>query len=248
MTTTVLNTPMVGFDVETTGLDKVTERIVTASLVTENGSRNWLVNPEYRIDEGASRVHGITDEKAQKDGQDARTALEEIISALAEHSQQGHVIVGYNVIYDFTILEYEAKRHGLTPLSQRASLDTVMDPFILDKALNTYRSGKRTLEKLTEIYGIPLDNAHEAWADAQAAVQLFRALVQQSVEEGKSVDVEPQKLHNWHVVWKRRQDMSFADYLRTRPINRVDNPDVPSGWPIEDRAKGTPEEDYSSFD
>lgn len=244
--TTVLDTPTLGFDVETTGLDKFTERIVTAALVGPDSEKTWLINPEYRIDPGASAVHGITDEKVQAEGAKASEALEEIISLIADHVSQGFLLVGYNIIYDLTILEHEARRHGLVPLSQRVELNTVADPYIIDKALNKYRKGKRTLDRLAEVFNLELD-AHDASSDARVAVLVLRKLVEQSIDENKSIDVDPKLLHSWCVKWSRQQAMSFADYLRTRPVSRVENPTVPSGWPIEDQASGKEEEDFNDW-
>lgn len=55
------------FDLETTGLHVVNDRIITAAVVGDflpNGGASLLLNPGIRISAEASAVHGITDEKA----------------------------------------------------------------------------------------------------------------------------------------------------------------------------------------
>lgn len=247
--TTVKQTKIHGFDVESTGLDKATERIVTASLLSDDYSKSWLINPEHPINPEAAAVHGITDEKVKAEGQDAATAIGEIVSEIESILKRGEILCGYNVIYDLTILEYEAKRHNIPSLSERMNglVAPVVDPYILDKSLNKTRGGKRTLERLTELLGIELNNAHDATSDAIAAVEVFKRLVLQAEEAGHSLDVEPMKLHDWFVSWKRRQDMDYGDYLRTREYNRVENPYIPSGWPIEDKAMGKEEENFADW-
>lgn len=245
---TLTQTKIHGFDVESTGLDKEKERVVTASLLSDDYSRNWLINPDHPINPEAAKVHGITDEKVKAEGQNAAEAIEEIVSALEEVLKKGEIICGYNVIYDLTILEYEAKRYGIVSLSERmnGNVAPVVDPFILEKTLNKFRGGKRTLERLSEIFNIKLD-AHDAESDARASIEVFKVLVAQAHNEGHNLDVDPMTLHTWFVTWKRRQDMAYADYLRTREYNRVENPYVPSGWPLEDKSMGAVEESFADL-
>ena len=59
-----------GFDVESTGVDVFTDRIVTATVVKIEGGqladqRSWLVDPGISIPEAATKVHGITTERAR---------------------------------------------------------------------------------------------------------------------------------------------------------------------------------------
>ena len=48
----------------------------------------------------------------------------------------------------------------------------VFDPLVIDRAKDRYRKGKRNLGALCELYGVKLDNAHDATADATAAARL----------------------------------------------------------------------------
>ena len=81
------------FDLETTGLDVKTSRIVTATVATLDPGgevtdlREWLVNPGIEIPEAASNVHGVTTEMAQRDGLDPRTAVAEIIELLSQKNK-----------------------------------------------------------------------------------------------------------------------------------------------------------------
>jgi len=65
-----LEKPIVFFDLETTGVNIATDRIVEISIlkVFPNGnkeSKTWLVNPEIEIPQEATDVHGITNEKGK---------------------------------------------------------------------------------------------------------------------------------------------------------------------------------------
>ena len=63
-----LNRPIVFFDLETTGVNIVKDRIVEISIlkVFPNGnkeSKTWLVNPTISIPKETTVIHGITDQK-----------------------------------------------------------------------------------------------------------------------------------------------------------------------------------------
>ena len=66
------------FDLETTGVDVTTARIVTASLILLDPQGNvvrrgeWLADPGVEIPAGAAAVHGITTEYAREHGRPAR--------------------------------------------------------------------------------------------------------------------------------------------------------------------------------
>jgi DNA polymerase-3 subunit epsilon len=63
-----LEKPIVFFDLETTGVNIATDRIVEISVLKlfPNGnkeSKTWLVNPEVEIPKESAEIHGITNEK-----------------------------------------------------------------------------------------------------------------------------------------------------------------------------------------
>ena len=63
-----LKKPIVFFDLETTGVNIATDKVVEIAIlkVFPNGnkeSKTWLVNPEMEIPQGSIDVHGITNEK-----------------------------------------------------------------------------------------------------------------------------------------------------------------------------------------
>lgn len=167
---------LIGFDTETTGVDVEQDRIVTANLTYEAPgqevrTRDFLFNPGIEIPEGASAVHGISTEHAREHGQDPREGLAELIELLRTSAERGP-LVAFNGVFDFTILDREARRHGLEPFVPTA----VIDPLIMDKHVDKWRKGRRTLGVVAEVYGVTLTNAHSADADSLAAVRVARAL------------------------------------------------------------------------
>jgi DNA polymerase-3 subunit epsilon len=136
------------FDLETTGIDVETSRIVSAhvGVIGASGAvveeRTWLADPGIEIPAQASAVHGITTERARAEGRPAREVVAEIIAALEDLVARGLAITIYNAPYDLSLLHHEAVRHGVTPLHEPVP---IIDPLVLDRAVDKYRKGKRTL-------------------------------------------------------------------------------------------------------
>ena len=216
-----------GFDLETTGRDPRTALIVTATLVMvdEQGraasSAEWLVDPGVPIPAEAAEVHGVTTERAQAEGMPAAQGVTEITETLRDLFAAGIPVVAFNGVYDFTVMDREARRHGLTPLEARP----VIDPFVLDKQVDRFRKGKRTLSAVSEHYGVTLENAHTSAADALAAVQVADALAARY----EQLRVAPVDLHERQVRWKAEQAESFEQYLRRKDPQAT----VSRHWPVE---------------
>ncbi|GFN08105.1 3'-5' exonuclease [Streptomyces microflavus] len=176
--------PLVGFDLETTGTDVESDRIVTAALVrleadgTVTEQRTWLLDPGVAIPEQASAIHGIGTDHARKHGARAASAVEEIAHAVAGVLRSGVPLVVMNARYDLSLLDRECGRYGLDSVDERIGgvPSPVIDPLVIDKHVDKYRKGKRALQALCEHYGVTLSDAHDATADAVAAVRVVRQM------------------------------------------------------------------------
>jgi DNA polymerase-3 subunit epsilon len=225
--------PLAAFDIETTGVDPQSDRIVTAavSLVADGQPErdlSWLVDPGIPIPSGAVSVHGVTTEQARAEGRDAGEAVEEITALLADRLLAGVPIVAFNARFDLTILDREASRHGIAPLLDRVGGPDallVVDPLILDKHFDRYRRGKRTLGAVCAHYGVALDEAHAANDDALAAARLAFALGARFPELG-STDLP--ELHRSQIAWAGEQAASLEEYFRKN--GRAER--VEGAWPI----------------
>ena len=202
------------FDLETTGIDVETCRIVSATVAVLDASGtaveriDWLIDPGVDIPAGATNVHGITTEHAVEHGRIASEAVAEIVTALRGHLTDGLPIVAYNAPYDLTLLDREALRYGVAPL---VSPSPVVDPLVIDKAVDKYRKGKRTLEVTSAFYGVTLGDAHDAGADAIAAGRVAQA-IHRAHEAALPSTLD--EMHALQVAWYRQQAESFQDYMR----------------------------------
>ena len=218
------------FDLETTGVDVDTSRIVSACIaVLDDAGRvisrwDWLADPGIEIPEGASAVHGITTERARAEGRPATLVIAEIAQTLRVLFDSRIPVTVYNAPYDLTLLDRECRRHGLDALDDVAP---VIDPLVIDKAVDRYRKGKRTLEVTAELYEVPLDDAHDAGADAIAAGRVALALLRRYPDD---LDIELADLHGRQEVWHAEQAASFQEYLRSK---RGDDSYIADpSWPV----------------
>ncbi|MFI1102032.1 3'-5' exonuclease [Streptomyces melanogenes] len=226
--------PLVGFDLETTGTDPLEARIVTAAVVGVRGGeavrqRNWLADPGIRIPEQASAIHGISNERAASEGRPVREVADEIAETITGYWAQGVPVVAYNAAFDLTLLAAELHRHGLPSLTDRlggAAPGPVVDPYTIDRAVDRYRKGKRTLEAVCVEYGVVLDGAHEAGADALAAVRVAVAIADRHPQVARLL---PAQLHEQQIEWYAAWAADFQRFLR-----RKGTPDaiVDPAWPV----------------
>lgn len=226
--------PLAAFDTETTGVDVETDRIVSAAVVVQQGAgtrpriTRWLVNPGVPVPAGATAVHGLTEEHLQHNGRWPAPVMEEIARELAEQGAAGRPIVVMNAPFDLTILDRELRRHRASSLSHymAGSSLCVLDPRVLDKQLDRYRKGRRTLTDLCEHYAVDLDEAHDAAADAQAALDVVRAMGQRFASRLERLS--PAELHALQAVWHAAQARGLqAWFARSGTPEAVD-----PAWPL----------------
>jgi len=243
--------PLAAFDLETSGLDVESDRIVTASVTVIGPRRTkaadeqqlrwlavdrygWLADPGVNIPEAASNVHGITTEVARSKGRPAARVVREIGIVLAEQVAAGVPLVVMNAPYDLSMLDRELDRYDLTPLAVQAGRDPiVIDPMVIDKQADKYRKGKRTLTHLCQHYDVTLTGAHEASADALAAAQIAVAIA----ERYPPLQVDALTLHQWQQAWAKQQAIGLREYLAAAGR---DASTVHGHWPMIPRQGGTP--------
>lgn len=226
---------LVGFDLETTSADPETARVVTACVVVTSPSSaspaTWLVDPGVEIPAEAAAVHGVTTERARSEGRDAAVAVAQIVETLESHVVAGAPLVAMNARYDMTVLDRETRRHGVVPLTERQGARglRLLDPLVIDKQVDRYRRVRRTLSALCAHYGVRLDGAHSADADAAAAVGVLREMARRWPAVGEA---SAGFLHEAQVGWARQQAESLAAYFARTPGRELAAASVAREWPL----------------
>jgi len=162
-------------DTETTGLsaslgDRVIE-IGCIELLSRRVSDNHFhryVNPERKSEEGALRVHGLTDEFLAD-----KPRFAEIAGAFVDYVRGAELVI-HNADFDVEFLDLELGRAGLGRLEDHVA--GVVDTLTLARELHP---GKRnSLDALCERYAV--DNAHRtlhgALLDARLLAEVYLAM------------------------------------------------------------------------
>lgn len=166
-------------DTETTGLDTARDRIVQIGAVAlagdgeiEGASLDLLVDPGIPIPKASSKIHGITDAMVQGAPEfgEAADRLKEYIA--------GRIVIGHSIGFDLAVLEHESQRSGKTWQKPRSLcvrlLAAVLRPGLPDLSL----------ESIATWLGITIAGRHSALGDAQAAANIFVALVPRLHQRG----------------------------------------------------------------
>jgi len=162
--------PIVFFDIESTGLSVVRDRIVEISLLKlypdgAEEKRTFLLNPTIPISAESVSIHGITNEKV-KDCPTFKDVAGEIYNFLENAD-----LAGFNVLkFDVPMLMEEFIRVGI-------DLDLKKHE-IVDVQVIFHKMEERTLSAAYRFYcNQELVNAHSAEADTIATYEVFKAQV-----------------------------------------------------------------------
>ncbi|GAA2525888.1 exonuclease domain-containing protein [Rarobacter incanus] len=208
-----IEAPVAAFDTETTGVDVVADRIVTASIVTAVpgtvpiSTQEWLIDPGVPIPAGAAAIHGVTTEYAQANGMDAAQGIDAVAGTLAGGIAAGVPIVVFNAAYDLPLLAAEIDRYNLPSIQERTGgiSPLVIDPLVLDRAVDRYRRGKRTLETLCEVYDVDVPDAlHNSTTDSAMTLLVLAAMFKR---HRAALDMPLQQLQDFqrtaHAAWAK---------------------------------------------
>ena len=161
-------------DIEATGLDPRTDRVISYGAVPVTGGRvdagdalYRLVNPGRDVPEESIVIHGILPDDLQSapSGPEAFAPLAGMLD--------GRVMVGHASWVELAFLRGPLRRHGLR-------LRSAVDTAVLWRLLAIERSqrdpGYRSLAKIATELGLPVHRQHHALGDALTTAQVFLAL------------------------------------------------------------------------
>ncbi len=176
-----LSKAIVLFDLESTGLNTVTDRIVEISMLKVNpdGKEDELtmrINPGIPIPEESSKIHGIY-QKDIEDKSSFKDASRQIMAFI-----KGCDLGGYNSNrFDIPLLAEELERAGIEIDIKKIKLVDVQAIF--------FKQEPRTLAGAYKFYcKKDLENAHSAQADVRATWEILKAQVERYDELDNNVE------------------------------------------------------------
>lgn len=215
--------PLASLDFETTGIDPLHDRVVSYALLGEPGFEIvGLVDPGIPVPAASAAVHGLTDEMlASAPGSaEAIAVVADWVQTLVE---RGVGLVVFNASYDLTMLRAECRRHGIVEPDWQRLL--VVDPFVVDWGIERGHLGRRRLTDVASYYGVALEDAHDATADARAARDVAVELASRHAHVGALDLLElMERQRGWYA--DRAEDWNA--YARTKGRDLDD----PTAWPL----------------
>ena len=176
-----LKRPLVFIDLETTGVNLSTDRIVEIAIVkvlpdATKSVKKKIINPQMPIPKSSSDIHGITDEKVK----DAPT-FKQVANELKQFIDDAD-LSGYNSNrFDVPLLMEEFLRAGIEIDMHNRRMVDVQHIF--------HMMEKRTLGAAYKFYcEKELHDAHSAEADATATWEILEAQLNRYVHLGDSLE------------------------------------------------------------
>lgn len=212
-----LKNPLLFFDIESTGLNVATDRIVEISIVKVSpmgpGQPNKVevktrrVNPTIPITPGAQAVHGISDEDVKDE-----PTFRQLAKSLAKW-MEGCDIAGYNHLkFDIPMLAEEFLRADVDFDFRARKLVDVQNIF--------HRKEQRTLKAAYAFYcDKDLENAHSAQADTMATYEVLEAQLDRYAAD----KVDP-LLNDVEYLAKYSTTNKFVDYAGRMVYNEDGKP------------------------
>ena len=175
----------ISIDLETTGLNPKTEKIIEIGAVkVVDGicvdTFSAFVNPGRKLEERIVELTGIHDEDLAE-----APSIEEVLPKLLEFVGD-FCLLGHSVLFDYSFVKKAAVNQKLT--FEKEAVDTLK---IARKYLADLEH--RNLDYLCGYYKIP-HHAHRALADAEATHELYKKLAEDFYTEEEILFV-PQQLH-----------------------------------------------------
>ncbi|MCB2189201.1 MAG: 3'-5' exonuclease [Deltaproteobacteria bacterium] len=175
-------------DLETTGLDTTTDKVVAVGAVAVQGGRivlgdyfHELVNPGRDIPAEAIKVHGITPDAIAR-ARHGAVVIEDFLSFLGPD-----ILVAHYARFDLHFINWVMReRYGLT--LQNLVLDTVRmcqtvvlpsDPYGINRERH-----KCSLESLAGRFGLRLEGRHTALGDAMVTALIFQRMLDRLAQVG----------------------------------------------------------------
>lgn len=163
-------------DLETTGVDPTTDRILQMAAIVIDGSGNvvdtfdTIVKPESpeQYVHGAEHIHGISEAQVAN-GMPLRDAL-----ARLREMSDGKFFTAHNAQFDIGFIHAESQRVGFD-----MTVTSFVDTLQLARRTDVERTRKHTLDALCAHYGIERERAHEARSDATATAELLFHLMRE---------------------------------------------------------------------
>jgi DNA polymerase-3 subunit epsilon len=167
----------------------------------------------------------------QADGMPLAEAVAHCRKALCDTSAGGTPVVGMVLRYDLTIIDHLDRAHGNRGLQTPHWIGPVLDVSLIDRRLDKFRKGRRTLSDLCEVYNVvrEKDSAHNAATDAVAAIEVMLELTRAFKILGKT---DLATLHaRQHTIYQEYL-IDLNEHRLRQGLKPIAEYEISGGWPV----------------
>lgn len=188
MTYDKINSPVtsfVCFDIETTGLNPRTDKVIEIGAVKVKekkivGYFSELINPGVKLSPLITNLTGISDDMLKN------AESEELVIQKFIDFAEDYVVIGHNILFDYSFIKTAAGK--IHSGFEKKGIDTLE---LCRKLHGNLKS--RSLESMCRYYNINNEHAHRAYEDAKATVMLYVNMCNEFFENNPKV-FEPKQL------------------------------------------------------
>lgn len=194
---------MIVFDIETTGFNAKSERIIEIGAVRINNLEiaetfQTFVNPEKHIPERITELTSITDDMVEH-----APTQEEALKKFMEFCGETPVLIAHNAGFDCSFIRAACERYGI-------SFDfSVIDTLTISRSMLAHLK-KHKLDNVAKELGLGEFNHHRADDDAKILARIYIILIGRLIEEKKIgriseingcvLNVDPRSLRSYHQI------------------------------------------------
>ena len=158
-------------DVETTGLNRNTDRIVQLSVANFDDQTGQIVESmdhyikpsgAWKMTPSAQEIHNISEELINEKGVSLKSIAPKFIEMIADHP-----ILTYNgSSFDISFIQKEFEREGLDTNFDRHDF---IDAFDIERRVNSNKLG----DTYMRYFGHSFEDAHNSMADVKATIEVY---------------------------------------------------------------------------
>jgi DNA polymerase-3 subunit alpha (Gram-positive type) len=208
-------TSFVCFDIETTGLNPQTDRVIEIGAVKVKDKKvveyfSELIYPGMKLSPLITNLTGIDDEMLKDADRE-----EQVVQRFIDFTED-YPVIGHNIMFDYSFIKTAAER--IQASFDKRGIDTLE----LCKKLHGNLES-RSLESMCRYYNINNERAHRAYQDAKATVMLYVNLCNAFFQDNPKVFEPKQLIYKVKKVQfvTRKQKNYLLDLLKYHNIDIV---------------------------
>ena len=150
---------------------------------------HYIIEPDFEIEKSATKIHGITLSFLQKNGQSRKEVMKMLADDVIKYQP---LVIGHFMLFDFHMIAVDFYRTGIeNPVKSEMTFCTMVATTHLVK--NPVKKFFKLGELYEALFGLPLNDQHNALVDAKATAECFFELVKRREITDQTIALQQKK-------------------------------------------------------